>query len=608
MNDDGWIMWIEVIGNLSIRCCENDDGKKYRYESKLVSGDGSEVIQIIGHDNNSPTQTSIQSPLHRFLKSALSSQVIPSELDSRIIKIKNELESNIEKVIKVDENVQSQKEIDEKYLNKYTEFQNYLLEYEMTPLELIVATTHCLGVGKPREIVRAFFGFFQTYCGEKGTNVIAIGGPASGKSFILETALSMIPSERIIRGTKTVAYFFNKYQGRDMTGYIYYIGDLGGDNDNQNTIEFRDILKQLSTDGFVERGVMDKDSGEEQEQIVLGYPSLSYTTAKEEMVNEQEKTRSTMLSPSPVDTGKLMVFNFLMENHGKYHEEITRMLNIRDSIQGLVYKFNPQKYDFFNPYMFCIEEHLRNHDDFNRKILEYNAILRLVTLLNTPRSITHDMYYDENYEQKETKVYLASRRDNLNALNIFDSANLLPDESRFANGIISEYKTFKFETVSDDDDLWEDVVRSNIEYNIDENGYIVLDKEMRQYCFTLKSLKSAHRNKRWYRKSKNYINDRINKLVDENVLVNIGKEQGSHHNIYALNKGMESSVDSALPNFSRYNIEKALNVFKMVYPNQVDEFKEFLEDDKELDTTDLFESVEPIIDNLPFLESVFNEL
>ena len=599
-------MWVEILENLFVCCCENDKGKKYRYESKMIDADGAVSIQIIGHDNNSPTQTSIQSPLHRFLKSVLSSQVIPSELNSRIISIKNDLENNIKKVVKVDEKSIQKKETDEKYLHRYTEFQNYLLEYDMTPLELIVATTHCLGVGKPREIVRAFFGFFQTYCGEKGTNVIAIGGPASGKSFILETALSMIPNERIIRGTKTVAYFFNKYNGRDMTGHIFYIGDLGGDNDNQNTIEFRDILKQLSTDGFIERGVMDKDSGEEQEQTVTGYPSLSYTTAKEEMVNEQEKTRSTMLSPNPVDTGKLMVFNFLMENHGRYHEEISRMLNIRDSIQGLVYKFNPKEYDFFNPYMFCIEEHLKTHDDFNRKILEYNAILRLVTLLNTPQSVTHDMYLDENFERKETKVYLASKRDNLNAFNIFNSANLLPDESRFANGIISVYETFKFESVSDD--LWEDVVRSNIEYNIDENGYIILDKEMRQYCFTLKSLKSAHRNKRWYRKSKNYIHDRVSKLVDENVLVNIGKEQGSHHNIYALNKGMESSVDSALPNFSRYNIERAFNVFEMVYPNQVDEFKEFLENDKELDTTDLFESVQPIVQDLPFLESVFNEL
>ena len=568
-------MWVKVLEDLYVRCSENDKGKRYKYESKL--GDD---IKVIGHDNNSPTQTSTVSPLHRFLKSTLTSQVIPNELDARIISIKNELENNISKVVKVDEVRELQKKLDEKYTDLYTEFEFFLKEFGLTPLELIVAITHCLGVGKPREIVRAFFGYFQTISGEKGTNVIAIGGPASGKSFILETALSMIPQERIIRGTKTVAYFYNKYEGRDMTGYIFYIGDLGGDNDNQNTIEFRDVLKQLTTDGFVERGVMDKDKGEEQEQVVRGYPSLSYTTAKEEMVNEQEKTRSTMLSPNPVDSGKLMVFNFLMRNHGRYHEEITKMLSIRDSIRGLVYKFNPDEYDFFNPYMFCIEEHLKNHDDFNRKILEFDAILRLVTLLNKPVSVEHTMYYDGNFEPKTTKVYLASKRDNLNALNIFDSANLLPDESRFANGIIKEYETFNDDEIfMEDGELFEDAIYDKLKNDGDvngDNGLITIESWNKDKLFTMKSLKSAHRNKRWFRKSKNYIKDRIDRLVDEEVIVEVGKEQGTNHRVFTLNRGMVSSVESALPTFNKEQIDKASNVFKRVYPNQYDEYIEFL--------------------------------
>ena len=602
-------MWVEVLENLFVRCCENDNGKKYRYESKTVSDDGSEEIQILGHDNNSPTQTSTRSPLHKFLKLILTDEVLPKELDATIINIKNTLESNIEKLQKVDNSKQIQKDIDAKYTDLYTDFQAYLEDYDMTPLELIVAVTHCLGVGKPREIVRAFFGYFQTYCGEKGTNVIAIGNASSGKSFILETALSMIPSERVIKGTKTVAYFFNKYNRRDMTGYIFYIGDMGGDMDNQNTIEFRDILKQLTTDGFVERGLMDQNNGEEQEQIVTGFPALSYTTAKEEIVNEQEKTRSVMLSPSPIDTAKLVVFNFLMKNHGKYDDEISRLLTVRDSIQGLVYKFNPNEYDFFNPYMFCIEEHLKGHDDFNRKILEFDAILRIVTLLNNPKSLEHNMYYDEFYEPKKTRLYLASRRDNLNALNIFNSANLLPDESRFANGIIKEYTVFDDTFFESDDKLWEDYVLGELGDAYDKNdGYIAIESDMRNKLFTQKSLKTAHRNKQWFRKSRHYVNERINRLVEEDILANIGKEKGTHHNVYCLNRGMVSSVDSALPVFSKENIDKASNLFRMVYPEQYNDYTWFLDEDKEFDTTDLFEVVKPLVENLPFLEEVFCDL
>lgn len=599
-------MWVEILENLYVRCCENKDGKKYRYESKMTNETG-ETVQIIGHDNNSPTQTSTQAPLHRFLKSALMSQVAPVELDAKLISIKNELESNIVKIAVVDDSVADEKAIEEKYVNLYTDFEYFLKEYDLTPLELIVGITHCLGVGKPREIVRAFLGYFQTVVGYKGTNVIAIGTPASGKSFILETALGMIPDERIIYGAKTLSYFFNKYEGRDMTGYIFYIGDIGSDEDDSETLLFRNKIKQLSTDGLVERGITDKETMNQMDQVIRGYPALSYTTALEENVNEQEKTRSVILSPNPIDTAKLMVFNFLMENHGIYHEQIEKMLAMKESVKGLVYKFNPSDYDFFNPYMFCIEEHLRNHDDFNRKILEFNAILKLVTILNKPNYIFHDLYYDDEYEQTQTKVYFASKRDNLNALNIFDSANLLPDESRFANGIIKEYDVFDLVQL-DENDLWEDLVREELEYAIDENGQIIIDKDLRDKCFTLKSLKSSHRNKRWYRKSKNYIQDRINKLVDEDILVMVGKEKGTNYNVYTLNKGMASSVDSALPNFSRTLIDRASNVFKMVYPSQYKEYLEFLENDDELDTTDLFESVKPIIDNLPFLEDVFNEL
>ena len=604
-------MWVKILENIEMRCVRTSDTKrKFRYEAKV--GDD---IQIISHENNSPTQTSNQSQAHKFIKSVLNGNVIPNELDSNLIRIKNELESHIEEDKSISEEkqskLQSEKEIEEKYNNLYVNFNYFLKEYEMTPLELIVATSHCLGVGKPREIIRAFFGYFQTYCGEKGTNVIAIGSPASGKSFTLETALSMIPSEGVIKGAKTVAYFFRKYNHQDLTGKIFFIGDLGGSEDDQETIKFRDKLKQLTTDGYAERGVVDKESMEEEDQWVEGYPSLSYTTAREEMVNEQEKTRSVILTPTPLDTGKLMVYKYLMENHGAFHDKIEKVESIRDSIKGLVYKFSPDDYDWFNPYMFCIEEHLKDHDDFPRKIDEFNAILKLVTILNNPQKLQHHMYYDEEFEETDTNVFISSKRDNINALNIFDSANLLPDETRFANGIISEYDVIETATLpSDDSSMWEDRVRDEIEYAIDdESGFIILNGDLRKSCFTLKSLRAEHRDKRWYRKSRNYIAERIERLVEENIIVVVGKEKGTRHNVYTLNEGMTSSVDSPLPNFAnRYLLEKSANLFKKVFPSQYQEYSNFVDSDIDVDTTDIFEQIDPIISDLPFLEEVFDEL
>lgn len=606
-------MWVNVVDGVSVRCVKSSNSNKpFKYEMNV-----NDNILVIDSSNNSPTEMTYRSDLYSECKKYFT-EYSQDKQKQLFIQIKNELEKNIVDEDKVKENEaqhqlrEEAKKIGEKYTNLYSRFNGYLEKYDKTPLELIVATSHCLGVGSPREIVRAFLGYFQTVSGFKGSNVIAIGSPASGKSFILETALSMIPDENVRIGVKTVAYFFNKYNHQDLTGMIFFIGDLGGENDNQNTIEFRDLLKQLSTDGYAERGVMDKNSNEEQDQWIKGYPALSYTTAREEMVNEQEKSRSVILTPQPVDSGKLMVYDSVMNYHGVYYDDIKEVEAIRESVKGLVYKFNPDDFDFFNPYMFSIESLVKENDDFNRKIQEFNAILKLVTILNQPHSLIHQLYYDDMYEQKDTKIYLASKRDNITALNIFDSANLLPDEIRFANGLLKNYNVFDIGIV-DEDKLWEDQVYDYLCEDgfivDDDNGQInINDPSVKDKLFTTKSLKSTHRSKAWFKKSKNYINERIKTLLDENIIVNIGKDTKNNHNVYCLNKGLGDTVEDTLPQFRADDIHKATNLFKMIYPNNLDEYKSFIENDKDNETASIFECVKPIKDNLPYLEANYNDL
>lgn len=603
-------MWIKVVDGVEVRCIKSSKSNKpYRYEMRI-----GEDIRVIDATTNSPLELTYRSDLHKEIKKHLSDY--SDDKQSEIfIQIKNSLEQNIVDEDKIEENErkaqlrEEAKQLDEKYTNLYAEFKAYLEKYDKTALEMIIAVSHCLGVGSPREIVRAFLGYFQTMANFKGTNVIAIGSPASGKSFVLETALSMIPSENVHKGAKSVAYFYRKYNHRDLTGEIFFIGDLGGEKSNEDTIQLRDLIKELTTDGYIERGVIDKDNNmEEEEQWVKGYPALSYTTAKEEMVNDQEKSRSVILTPQPVDSGKLMVFDSVMQYHGVYDADIKEVLSIRDSVQGLVYKFNPDEFDFFNPYLFTIENLVKDNDDFNRKIQEFNAILKLVTILNRPFALKHDLYVDEMYESKETPLYLASKRDNITALNIFDSANLLPDEIRFANGLLEVYEPFGL--VKNDEQLWEDQVLEyleEVEAVDDDNGYI----DMSYYqdkLFTLKSLKSAHRTKAWFKKSKNYLNERIKKLLDENIIVNVGKDIKNRHNVYCLNHGLSDSVEDTIPQFRASDIKKGANLFKMIYPNKIDEYEDFIHNDNDNNTSSIFEEVKPIKENLPFLEVNYNDL
>lgn len=608
--------WVK-IGNAELRTIKNYNGsKKFRFEKKEEGN-----VIILAQSNQSPTACTKSSELHIFIKKQIEGITPPNELDDTIIKIKNELEQNIvdESELQFNEaslqNKKREAELDNKYTDLYSSFNSYCEKYELTPLGLIVSVSHCLGVGNPREIVRAFLGYFQTACGFKGTNVIAIGSAASGKSFTLETALAMMPEEIIEYGVKSVAYFFRKFAGKDLTGRIFYIGDLGGENDNANTLEFRDKMKQLTTDGRVDRGVVDTENMEEMDEVITGYPALSYTTALEETVNDQEKSRSVILTPQPVDTGKLMVFDSLMESNGIYRDDLTEVKKVQESVQGLVYKFNPDDFDFFNPYMFCIEDLIKDSDDFNRKIQEYNAVLKLITLLDKPDKVKHNIYVNENYEPTETEVILASKRDNINALNVFDSANLLPDEIRFANGILENYEPFDIGLV-DDDRLFEDQVIEWLQEEYPdtaigmEDGYLNTGYEdLREFWFTIKSLRQSHRGKMWFKKSKNYINERIQKLVDEGILLTLGKDSKNHsHNVYILNKDLGESVEDKLPSFKEEDINKATKLFKRTFPQQIDEYLNFLQNDNDVETGSIFEVVTPLIPTLPFLEDEYVNL
>lgn len=596
------------MDGVEVRCVKSSaSNKPFRYEMQI-----NDDVRVIDATSNSPTEMTYRSDLYKEIKKHLSDY--SSEKQNEIfIQIKNDLEKNIvdeDKLASLERENQlreAEKRKDEKYTDLYSQFNAFLEKYDKTALEMIVAVSHCLGVGSPREIVRAFLGYFQTIAGFKGTNVIAIGSPASGKSFVLETALSMIPDENVHKGGKSVAYFFRKYNHRDLTGEIFFIGDLGGEKSNEDTIQLRDLIKELTTDGYVERGVVNKDNNmEEEEQWVTGYPALSYTTAKEEMVNEQEKSRSVILTPQPVDSGKLMVYDSVMSYHGIYYDDINEVMRIKESIKGLVYKFNPDSFDFFNPYMFVVEELIKDNDDFNRKIQEFNAILKLVTILNQPSSIIHNLYYDDMYNQKDTKIFLASKRDNITALNIFDSANLLPDEIRFANGLIESYKVFNL--IPDEEMLWEDQILEHISDTIDDdNGYIDISIYSNQ-LFTLKSLKSTHRTKAWFKKSKNYLNERIKTLLDENIIVNVGKDYKNHHNVYTLNHGLGSSVEDTIPVFKSENIKRATHLFESIYPNNIEQYKEFLRNDKDNDMSNIFETVNPIKETLPYLENNYVNL
>lgn len=469
-----------------------------------------------------------------------------------------------------------------KYPPLYQQFSKRCSELGFTPLEFITKITDGLGIGLGIEVLRAFFGFLQTYMGYKGTNVIAVGSQASGKSFIIESALRFIPQERVHYGVKSVAYFFRKYNHMDLTGHIFMIGDLGGEKDNEETIRMRDLLKQLSTDGYIERGVVDNSNENvAEEQWVKGYPCLAYTTANEKIINEQEKSRSIIITPPFVDPVDIMTFKAIMENQGSYADEIEQVNRDVESVQGLVHFLASEKtgVDIFNIYLYDIVEYIGTIDDFNRKVDEFNSILKLSCTLNKGKCVYHREYDGEEYP-----LLLASKQDVRTALTIFDSNNnLLPNEVRLINGIFKEFDVYNVGN-SKSTANYEETVKFNVgtlEGSKDVD-WLSENTDEHQYFFTTRYLKSEYGSRRWYSTNRNDIEQKIRKLYDNNYLICIGEDNKAP--VYAINGHLYdgSKVNRIEPNFSRDNLEKGKDLLLKNYRGIEDELQDFIDENRKI--------------------------
>ena len=522
----------------------------------------------------------------------------------------------------------TQKAYDKYYEDLYAQFRTYMQIFDKSALELVVSTARCLVADSVREVIRAFVGYFQTIVGIKATNVIAIGSPASGKSFILETALSMMPQEYVHYGTMTESAFFETFDGMNLDGHIFALGDLGGVKDDEKTIAFRDLLKALSTDGQISRTIS-KGEGKDRKptkQVVKGHPALTYSTAHEEIVNEQEKSRSVILTPQPINPRALSIFNFVMENNGRFRTQIDEVYKVSESIRGLVYCFLYRKEDgFINPYEYHIIEVLKDKEDYNRKIQEYNATLKVVTLLDKPYSITHNYYLNEDNEPCESKLVFATKRNNLNAMNLFDAVNFLPDEARFGDKLLEHYEVFDISAYDDlESESFEEqvieVLTSDIHpwvtdvsglgwkreafYNSDSGYYSELFPKFQKNVFCVSSLKKRFRGK-WFNQHKHYLSERLRKLYDEDVLIKLGKNP-NNENIYALNNNNGSKISEKLPSFDDTSkvIRFKEDAFNLAFPNCSAEWDQFIElDSPHPIESSITESVEALY-QLPFIKEV----
>ena len=595
-------------------------GKSYFYD---IKEDGSEFN--IGKHDKSPLELSRQTNIGKQIFQRIVDNLTPKQrktedTDKIFRLIMEDLEKDVNVQVKEAEKAARKEveELEEEYEENYARFVSNCEKHNFTPLQYIIRVYEGLGVDAQIEMFKVLNGYLQTFLGLKGTNVIGVGSQSSGKTHCLEKPLDCIPDEFVHRGTFTKAYFFDMYSGQDLTGHIFYLGDLGGVHDDENTIVSRDILKQLTTDGYIARGLKDDEDGGVTD-IVTGFPAIAYTTVSEEIINEQERSRSIIIRPPDVDQRRLMVFDSFHEAPGELWELQQTINEDKFSITGFVWwlKKEINTVELFNPFMFCVQKYLTNMQDFNRKIKEFDMLLKIICILNESYSLTHTIYCDftqENLEDIEitTKMYIPSKQDVIDALTLFEgSTGLLPSETALTKGLLKHYTEFPYTEIAEDNyeldenSTFEEIVQCNAineentytstavmdlkkdedtgKYYLEgyESGISNEDGETIYCFFTIDDIKRNSSNQRWYREVKDDLSNKLYKLYSFGILIKMGQNfQGK--NVYGIGKDVDNKVNNINPVFAKKDIDEAMAIFHEKYPKLSEEFDEFVNAQKQL--------------------------
>lgn len=265
------------------------------------------------------------------------------------------------------------------------------LEAAEHPIKWVADTINWLTAGERLNILYAWLTYCSQIILDNPISVIGIGEAGSGKSHILETAQELLPEEYVLRmksATMAATYAMAETDPYYFDKKIVYIGDMGGASDHEEAEAFKNLIKELQTDGEVKRVKMVKgDDGEQAPKWfeLYGYPCLTYTNVPGHDFDGQELSRSIMLSPrSDNDRAVSAMKHLYSMKSGPTAENIQyfrdRIPVIRKMVIALRQRM--QHTEIINPYHEFMNSFLNNSKFFKRDFDKYNGILRVITAIN----------------------------------------------------------------------------------------------------------------------------------------------------------------------------------------------------------------------------------
>ena len=278
------------------------------------------------------------------------------------------------------------------------------------PLLWVGSIIEWLTAGERNNILLCFLAYCSQVILKNPISVIALGEAGSGKSHIEEVAMSLIPSEFIVNEKNiTQAALFRRAEQSEYfyDGKIVNYGDMGGSNDQDFMEESKNIMKELQSEGFVSKPVATKVDGawETRELNLIGKPCLTYTTVPNYQFDEQELSRSILITPRIDNKREFNKRNRALEFRGKSYEYMEKMEREAHTIQYMVYLLRDLMKDthIINPYIDIINDFLNNSEYYKRDFPKYNNLLKVITAFN--------YYHKTVYEKEDYKVLYVSAED-----------------------------------------------------------------------------------------------------------------------------------------------------------------------------------------------------
>ena len=355
------------------------------------------------YENRSPATLSSRSNVARQFKQIINPKgdMKPNKFNNKFTELKQLLQLHYENELSIIEQEIADKKLAEqekdtvKLKEAITKLQS--LDY---PLIYIGSIVEWFTAGERNNILYAF----TVYAGQvvlgSPVSVICLGEASSGKSHIQETALRLIPNHYIVNEKKiTEAALFNRAKKDEYfyDGKIVNYGDMGGINDHDFMEESKNLMKELQSDGFLNKplSIPDGEGGWDVRDLKLkGRPCLTYTTIPNHNFDEQEMSRSIFITPRMDNKEIFNLRNTALEfKHGKSYKILKQYESDAELVPYMLLHLNEVFKDIviINPYVYFVINFLKNLNFYKRDFDKFNGILKTITALNYYNHEIHDI-------------------------------------------------------------------------------------------------------------------------------------------------------------------------------------------------------------------------